>query len=433
MVGDIAINVSNISKSFRIPQEKRTTIREHVVGFRKKMIYETYNALEDISFEVKKGEFLSIIGRNGSGKSTLLKLLAGIYTADHGSIAVNGEISPFLELGVGFNPELSGKDNIYLNATILGLSRFEIDRCYNKIVNFSGLNQFIHLKLKNYSSGMNVRLAFSVAIHADKEILLMDEVLAVGDANFQVKCFNVFEDFIKEGKTIILVSHDPAAVHKYSDRVIYLESGRAAFIGSANEAITKYMNTDAVKYPVDNTASDAVRNTDISTADQSKEQTDQESPVISGNLIVGNDNKVAKKVMIKNVLVCDDVGNEKQEILHGENFFIRVQYELNVELNNPVFGIIIYDQKRRALFTTNTFSEKLKTGKVRVGIVTVNFRIVNYLSAGKYSLSVTVCDKYQRIYYDWIDGVKHFNVTNNNRLMSYGGVDLPHDISITND
>lgn len=243
---DIAIKVEHVSKSFRIPQQRRNTIRERILSFSTKMTFETFNALEDVSFEIKKGEFFSIIGRNGSGKSTLLKILAGIYTPDKGTIKANGKISPFLELGVGFNPELSGKDNIYLNGTLLGLTKKEIINSYRKIIEFSELERFIHLKVKNYSSGMQVRLAFSVAIHANKEILLLDEVLAVGDANFQVKCYQVFEDLIKEGKTIIFVSHDQSSVKKYSNRVLYLESGKPAFIGSPDDTVNKYLFPDGI-------------------------------------------------------------------------------------------------------------------------------------------------------------------------------------------
>src|SRR6185369_16549600 len=180
----IAIKVDHISKTFRIPHEKVSSLRGAAVSaFSRNKGYEEFKALDEISFEVKKGEFFGIIGRNGSGKSTLLKILAGIYQADKGKVHINGRISPFLELGIGFNPELSGRDNIYLNATVLGLSQKEIDKKFDSIVKFSELERFIDQKLKNYSSGMQVRLAFSVSIHANREVLLMDEVLAVGDAN----------------------------------------------------------------------------------------------------------------------------------------------------------------------------------------------------------------------------------------------------------
>lgn len=238
---DIAIRVEHVSKTFRIPQQRRTTIRERALSFYKKMTYESFRALDDISFDIKKGEFISIIGRNGSGKSTLLKILAGIYTPDSGNVEINGGISPFLELGVGFNPELSGKDNIYLNGSILGLPLKEISRKFDEIVAFSELERFINLKVKNYSSGMYVRLAFSVAIHANKDILLMDEVLAVGDADFQAKCFNAFHRIMEEGKTIVFVSHDLNVVKKYSNRVLLLQNGETDLIGNPDEVIAKYI------------------------------------------------------------------------------------------------------------------------------------------------------------------------------------------------
>lgn len=239
-VNSMAIQVEHVSKTFRIPHENRDTIRERLFNLRRALTYETFKALNDLSFEVSKGEFFGIIGPNGSGKSTLLKILAGIYTPDSGNVIVNGDISPFLELGVGFNPEMSGKDNIYLNATILGLSQKEIAEKYKTIVKFSELEQFIDLKLKNYSSGMYVRLAFSVAIHANKGILLMDEVLAVGDANFQVKCKAEFNRYKAMGNTVILVTHDIETVKRNCDRAMLLQNGKILKIGKAAEVGEEY-------------------------------------------------------------------------------------------------------------------------------------------------------------------------------------------------
>lgn len=239
-MNDIAIKVDSISKTFRIPHENRDTIRERLFSFRRSLTYESFKALSNVSFEVKKGEFFGIIGHNGSGKSTLLKILAGIYTPDEGKINVNGDVSPFLELGVGFNPELSGKDNIFLNGTILGLSQKEIEKKYKSIVDFSELEQFIDLKLKNYSSGMYVRLAFAVAIHANKGILLMDEVLAVGDANFQSKCKAEFNRYKAMGNTVVLVTHDIETVKRNCDRAMLLQKGKIIKIGNAIEVGEEY-------------------------------------------------------------------------------------------------------------------------------------------------------------------------------------------------
>jgi ABC-2 type transport system ATP-binding protein len=238
---DVAIAVKNLSKEFKIPHEKITTLRSAFVNLFRKNAYESFYVLKDISFEVKKGEFFGILGRNGSGKSTLLKILAHVYTADKGEVKLNGLVSPFLELGIGFNPELSGRDNIYLNATVLGLTEKEIDAKFDSIVAFSELERFIDQKLKNYSSGMQVRLSFSVAIHANREILLMDEVLAVGDSNFQLKCLREFARYKEMGKTVILVTHDIGTVQRYCDRAMLLRNGEVALIGSAEEVGNEYI------------------------------------------------------------------------------------------------------------------------------------------------------------------------------------------------
>ncbi len=240
MKTDIAISVKNLSKTFKIPHKKIDSMRGAFVNIFKQKTYEEFKALENISFEVKKGEFLGIIGRNGSGKSTLLKILAGVYTGDSGEVIINGRISPFLELGIGFNPELSGRDNIYLNATVLGLSKREIDKRFDSIVDFSEIRRFIDQQVKNYSSGMKARLAFSVAIHADREILLMDEVLAVGDIVFQTKCFNVFRQFKNNGRTVVLVTHSMSEVEEFCDRAIILDKSRIINSGDPVQMVKAY-------------------------------------------------------------------------------------------------------------------------------------------------------------------------------------------------
>lgn len=236
-----AIKVENLSKSFLIPHKISDTFRERLIHFEWKKKYFLLEALKEVSFEVRQGEFFGIIGSNGSGKSTLLKILAGIYTPDQGKLTINGEVSPFLELGVGFNPELSGRDNIFLNGIILGLSGREIRSRFDSIVDFSEMERFIDQKLKNYSSGMQVRLAFAIAIHANSGILLMDEVLAVGDANFQKKCLEVFNRYKNDGKTVVLVSHDIATVRQSCDRVVLLRNGEIMKSGKADEVCNEYL------------------------------------------------------------------------------------------------------------------------------------------------------------------------------------------------
>lgn len=240
MNSDISLEVTNLSKAFRIPHDNRYTLKQKLLHFAKGNTYETYKVLDDISFTVNKGDFFGIIGRNGTGKSTLLKILAGIYTADTGTIVKNGEISPFLELGVGFSPDLSGRDNIFLNGVILGISRKELMKKFDEIVAFSELEKFIDQKLRNYSSGMFVKLAFSIAIFANKEILLMDEVLAVGDIYFKEKCLNELNRLKKTGKTIIFISHDMKTIKEHCNKAMLIKRGRIAAFGEPENVIETY-------------------------------------------------------------------------------------------------------------------------------------------------------------------------------------------------
>lgn len=235
------IQVKNVSKIFKIPKEKRYTFKENLVRLFRPVEYDKIIALNNVSFEVKAGEFLGIIGPNGCGKTTLLKIIAGILLATKGRVNIQGKISPFLELGVGFNQDLTARENIYQNGIILGLSRRQVKQRFDEIVQFAELERFIDMRLKNFSSGMHVRLAFSVAIQVDADILLMDEVLAVGDAHFQKKCFEVFDNYKKANKTIVLVTHDMSAVKNYCSRAIYLKEGGLIKDGQPNEVVDFYL------------------------------------------------------------------------------------------------------------------------------------------------------------------------------------------------
>ncbi len=235
-----AIRVSNLSKYFVLPHQRKSTIKSLFVHPFKRYEVEKQKAFENVSFEIKKGEFFGIVGRNGSGKSTLLKCLAGVYAPEKGSIEIGGTLVPFIELGVGFNPELSGRDNVYLNGALLGFSRKQMSEMYNDIVAFAELKNFMDQKLKNYSSGMQVRLAFSIAIRAQGDILLLDEVLAVGDSAFQQKCFDYFDSIQEDNKTIILVTHSMGIIEKYCDRALFLEKGLIKKIGEGSVIARMY-------------------------------------------------------------------------------------------------------------------------------------------------------------------------------------------------
>lgn len=237
---EVAVSICDIHKDFILPQHKNTTFKQTVVNIVKKNKKVTQKVLDGVSFDIYKGDFFGIVGRNGSGKSTLLKLIAGVYTPTSGHIEINGGLTPFIELGVGFNPELSGRDNVYLNGALLGFNRKQMNKMYDEIVSFAELEPFMDQKLKNYSSGMQVRLAFSIAIKAENEIMIFDEVLAVGDANFQEKCIKQFERYKEEGKTIVLVTHSMETVSKFCNRVALLDYGKLAYIGESADVIKKY-------------------------------------------------------------------------------------------------------------------------------------------------------------------------------------------------
>lgn len=234
------ITLDHVNKIFRLPHDRKTTLRQRFVSIFQKHTYEELYAIHDLTLKVNKGEFLGIIGKNGSGKSTLLKLIANVLKPTSGTITVNANVAPFLELGIGFQGDLTVKDNIFLYGALLGMSKNEILDKYGWIIDFSGLERFVDAKLKNLSSGMQVRLGFSITVSVESPILLVDEVLAVGDVDFQRKCYDSFEKFRKAGRTILFVSHDLAAVEKFCDRVILLENGYIKEQGKSKNVLATY-------------------------------------------------------------------------------------------------------------------------------------------------------------------------------------------------
>lgn len=256
MTSNVAVKVDHVSKFFKLPTESTQSLRTTLVNrFKGIKGYKKQEVLRDISFEVQKGDFYGIVGRNGSGKSTLLKIISEIYVPEKGSVTIDGKLVSFIELGVGFNPELTGRENVYMNGAMLGFSTAEIDAMYDDIVDFAELHEFMNQKLKNYSSGMQVRLAFSVAIKAQGDILILDEVLAVGDEAFQRKCNDYFMERKKSGKTTILVTHDMNAVKKYCNKAVLIENGLVKVVGDPDDV--------ANQYSYDNAASQTVSNDDV--------------------------------------------------------------------------------------------------------------------------------------------------------------------------
>jgi ABC-type polysaccharide/polyol phosphate transport system ATPase subunit len=235
-----AIEVDGVSKTFAIPHDRQTTLKERFLHPLHRTTYERNEALRDVTFSVDYGECFGIIGPNGSGKSTLLKTVAGIHLPDHGTVSVDGVLSPFIELGVGFNPELNARDNVRVSATLLGLSRREVEEKFDGMIEFAELGRFVDLKLKNFSSGMVMRLAYSVAIQVPFDVLLLDEVLAVGDQSFQEKCFATLDEIRAAGKTILFVSHDLGSVRRICDRALLIHNGVVEALGTSSEVVDTY-------------------------------------------------------------------------------------------------------------------------------------------------------------------------------------------------
>jgi len=379
---DIAIKVNRVSKTFKIPHEKNSTLKQAALGVFRSKTYEEFNALKKISFDVKKGEFFGIIGRNGGGKSTILKMLAGIYVPDSGQIKVSGKLSPFLELGVGFNPELTARDNIFLGGVILGLTKKEVREKFDKIVEFSELREFIDMKLKNFSSGMQVRLAFSLAINVHAEILLMDEVLAVGDENFQKKCLEEFKKYKEDGKTVVLVSHDIGVIEKYCDRAMLLRNGEIQKIGKANDVVKEYQ----IQNTLDN----------LEEGDEISEPNTKEVK--------------AKIAEVTNVEFFNDKGSKVSEINTGDNINIRVHFKLNQAIENLNFGLAIFSDNEEYYYGINSITDKINVKKY----LDKNYFDVKFLSlpfnSSNYYVKVGIFGENDKIVYDFIDSLNTFKV-----------------------
>lgn len=378
---DVAIKVDGVYKDFILPHEVSNNLKQKILHPLKRTTSEKQHALKNISFEVNKGDFFGIVGRNGSGKSTLLKVLAQIYTPTEGSVSINGSLTPFIELGVGFNPELTGRENIYMNGAMLGFSKKEVDEMYGEIVEFAELEKFMDQKLKNYSSGMQVRLAFSIAIRAKTDILLIDEVLAVGDSNFQRKCYRTFNTLKEEGKTIVFVSHNMADIERYCDRVVVLDGGNQLATCDPSEAKVKYFQL--------NDSSDQSKN-----GQKSKEKFAR----------WGSGEFVTKKVeTIKNN------GTKSSSFSIGEDVGIKMTFD-NISLSNKqelIIGLNIKGEKNENVVGPNTQTIKLDASMEEL---TLWFKNPN-LNTGTYSIFVTVYDSKYTQQFDSVERIAEFSVS----------------------
>ena len=342
------IQVKDLTKMYKLYDKPSDRLKE-ALGLTRKKLYKEHYALHDVTFDINEGECVGIIGTNGSGKSTILKIITGVLTPTEGEVKVDGRISALLELGAGFNMEYSGLENVYLNGTMIGFSKEEIDARLDDILEFADIGDFIHQPVKTYSSGMFVRLAFAVAINIDPEILVVDEALSVGDVFFQAKCYHKFEEFKKQGKTILFVSHDLSSVSKYCDRVILLNKGVKLDEGSPKQMVDLYKQLLVGQNPVKQNGTDSGENTP-------KTEKDHGSFQANPNLLEYG-NHMAEIIDFE---VLDDKGMLSNTIEKGTSFKIRLKARFNEDIQEPILAYTFKNIKGTEITGTNTMFEKVQ-------------------------------------------------------------------------
>lgn len=378
-MSEIAIKVENLSKIYKLYDKPSDRLKESL-GLTRKILYHEHFALNNINFEIKKGETVGIIGTNGSGKSTILKIITGVLNATTGKVDVNGRISALLELGAGFNQEYTGMQNIYLNGTMMGFTKEEIDGKVQSIIEFADIGEFINQPVKTYSSGMFVRLAFAVAINIEPEILIVDEALSVGDVFFQAKCYKKFEDFRKEGKTILLVSHDLGSISKYCDKVILLNKGVKLSEGEPKDAIDLYKKVLVNQLDDDDT-------NDIDELDNKIYECEKwkELLVLNPNILEYG----SKLAEIIDFCIIDNKGMITNNINKSKLFTIKMKVFFNTKIQNPIFAFTIKDLKGTEITGTNTMIENKNLSIVESGeIREITFKQQLNLQGGEYLLSL---------------------------------------------
>jgi ABC-type polysaccharide/polyol phosphate transport system ATPase subunit len=359
VTGPSAVVVEDLSKTFRLPHQRYSTLKERALHPFRSRTFEELKAIDGVSVDIAQGEFFGIVGRNGSGKSTLLKCLAGIYEPNAGRLEVNGLLSPFIELGVGFNGDLTARENVLINGIMLGLTRRQTRSRFDDIIAFAELEEFVDLKLKNYSSGMYVRLAFSVAIQVDAEIVLVDEVLAVGDAAFQQKCFEAFARLKAEGRTIVFVTHDMTAVERFCDRAMLLEQGRPQMIGEPHAVARAYNELNF------------------------------------GRLVhAGPEGGRYGDHAVAEILACwyESSGGERiTSAAQGEPLAVCMDVRFHHAIDEPIFAVSLRNEPRHTVFATSTRWSGAATGSFEAGDeVRVRIAFENWLAPSRYDATPSV-------------------------------------------
>lgn len=386
-MSETAIRVADVTKIYKLYDNPKDRLKESL-GLTRKKCYQEHYALNHINFEVQKGETVGIIGTNGSGKSTMLKLITGVLTPSAGEIQVDGRISALLELGAGFDMEYTGIENVYLNGTMIGFSRSEIDEKMQDILDFADIGDFVYQPVKSYSSGMFVRLAFAVAININPEILIVDEALSVGDVFFQAKCYRKFEEFKQQGKTILFVSHDLGSITKYCDRAILLNKGQKIFEGTPKETVDIYKKVLVNQFDPSELETDADAN-DITKFSGDKDW--KQSIQVNPELIEYGE----KSAEIVDYALLDENGLITNTFMKGTVFSVRMKIQAHGEVKEPIFAFTIKNLQGIELTGTNTTYEKVPVPPMKPGDVReVTFTQRLDLQGGEYLVSLG-CTGYQ--------------------------------------
>ena len=395
-MSEVAIRVDDVSKLYKLYDKPSDRLKESL-GLTRKKLYKEHYALHNVSFDVKRGETVGIIGTNGSGKSTILKIITGVLNPSGGHVEIDGRISALLELGAGFNMEYTGIENIYLNGTMIGFSREEIDAKMQDILDFEDIGDFVHQPVKTYSSGMFVRLAFAVAINIDPEILIVDEALSVGDVFFQAKCYKKFEDFKKMGKTILFVSHDLGSISKYCDRVVLLNRGKKLAEGTPKEMVSMYKR---IMVNQDKAEEIAAHQMDMSSLEEDDEKEIKEAACEGQwknhyNLNPDVDEYGNGAAEIEDFAIIDENGNYTNAIVKGTRFRLKSKVKFKQDVHDPIFTYTFKNIQGVAITGTNTMYEKKDVPLAKEGETYVaTFEQDMFLQGGEYLLSMS-CTGYR--------------------------------------
>lgn len=412
-----AISVKNLSKVYNLYEKPIDRLKE-TLSLSKKIYHKSFYALNDISFEVAQGETVGIVGTNGSGKSTILKIITGVLTPTEGSVAINGKISALLELGAGFNMEYTGIENIYLNGTMMGFTKKEMDEKIKDILDFADIGDFVYQPVKTYSSGMLVRLAFATAIKVEPEILIVDEALSVGDVFFQAKCFNKINEIKQKGTTILLVTHDMSSIIKYCDRAVLLNRGNFVEEGKPNKIVDLYKKILANQYDPNKTEA---------TVEAASIKVDDEKKWMNQLSINPDQNFYGdKRAEITDVGIFDDQGRLTNLIMKGKEFSIKMKVKFNETISEPIFAFTIKDTKGTELVGTNTLVENTDVKMVEVGkTYVISFTQKMMLQGQDYliSLGCTGFENGEFVIYDRMYDVVNISVISNKNTVGVYDMD----------